>query len=200
MLQLLLNAEGTRFTESKHEASIKFAQDRGWPVLKHHLIPRTKGFTASLPVLKEKCPAIYDIQLAFHKDDEIAPTISNLLFGKSVTGHLMVRRIPVKPLPDGEAEAAEWLQDLFRQKDKMQESFHKHGDFFHDTGVKPVPGIIQKPSLSCLMNMIVWAFMTLAPILFYLTKLLFSGELLYFSIGAGILTACKYNKKKMICD
>lgn len=130
--------------------------------------------------------------MAFHKDDEIAPTISNLLFGKCVTGHLMVRRIPVKPLPDGETEAAEWLQDLFRQKDKMQESFHKHGDFFHDTGVKPVPAIIQKPSLSCLINMIVWSFMTLAPILFYLTKLLFSGELLYFSIGAGILTACKF--------
>lgn len=105
----------------------------------------------------------------------------------------MVRRIPIKPLPEDEIEGAEWLQDLFRQKDKMQDSFHKHGDFFHDTGVKPVQGVLQKPSMSCLINMIVWSFVTLAPIMFYLTKLLFSGELVYFSIGAGILTACKSN-------
>lgn len=65
---LLLNAEGTRFTEKKHEASVKFAQDRGMTVLKHHLIPRTKGFTASLESLRGRCPAIYDINLAFKKD------------------------------------------------------------------------------------------------------------------------------------
>lgn len=68
---LLLNAEGTRFTPTKHEASVKFAQDRGMPVLKHHLIPRTKGFTAGLQVLKAKCPAIMDVQLAFDKNDEV---------------------------------------------------------------------------------------------------------------------------------
>lgn len=57
-----MNAEGTRFTEKKHEASVKFAEERGMTVLKHHLIPRTKGFTTSLPHLREKC-VIYDIQL-----------------------------------------------------------------------------------------------------------------------------------------
>lgn len=40
-------------------------------VLKHHLIPRTKGFTASLSVLKKKCPAIMDVQLVFAKDDKV---------------------------------------------------------------------------------------------------------------------------------
>lgn len=34
--------EGTRFTEKKHEASVKFAEERNMPILKHHLIPRTK--------------------------------------------------------------------------------------------------------------------------------------------------------------
>lgn len=68
---LLLNAEGTRFTPKKHEASVKFAQERGMTVLKHHLIPRTKGFTASLPTLRGRCPAIYDINLAFKKDSKV---------------------------------------------------------------------------------------------------------------------------------
>lgn len=69
---LLLNAEGTRFTEQKHEASVKFAKEKGMTVLKHHLIPRTKGFTASLPGLRKHCDAIYDVNLAFKKDAEVS--------------------------------------------------------------------------------------------------------------------------------
>ena len=68
---LLLNAEGTRFTPGKHEASVKFAQERGMTPLKHHLIPRTKGFTASMPTLRGICPVIYDINLAFKSDEKV---------------------------------------------------------------------------------------------------------------------------------
>lgn len=133
-----MNAEGTRFTETKHEASVKFAQERGMTVLKHHLIPRTKGFTASLSVLKKKCPSILDIQLVFKKDDKVEPTIGNLLEGNSVTGYMHVRRIDMNEVPSNEEEAAEWLQELFRFKDKLQDSFHTHGDFFTGTGLKPI--------------------------------------------------------------
>lgn len=68
---LLLNAEGTRFTPAKHELSVQFAKERGLPVLKHHLIPRTKGFTTSLPTMRNICPAIYDINLAFKRNAEV---------------------------------------------------------------------------------------------------------------------------------
>lgn len=67
---LLLNAEGTRFTEKKHEASVKFARERGMVELKHHLIPRTKGFTASLPYLRGRS-SILDIQLAIDKNSSV---------------------------------------------------------------------------------------------------------------------------------
>lgn len=136
--QLLLNAEGTRFTEKKHAASVKFAEERGMPVLKHHLIPRTKGFTASLPYLKKKCPCILDIQLAFNKNDPVEPTMGNLLRGRAVTGHMLVRRIDMQSLPDNEADAAEWLQEFYRSKDKFQESFHTHGNFFTGAGLEPL--------------------------------------------------------------
>lgn len=36
--------EGTRFTEKKHAESIQVARVKGLPELKHHLLPRTKGF------------------------------------------------------------------------------------------------------------------------------------------------------------
>ncbi|KAG8333517.1 1-acyl-sn-glycerol-3-phosphate acyltransferase gamma [Homalodisca vitripennis] len=57
--------EGTRFTEEKHEASLAFAREKGLPQLKQHLTPRTKGFTCSVPHLRGKVDAIYDVQLAF---------------------------------------------------------------------------------------------------------------------------------------
>lgn len=69
--QLLLNAEGTRFTKEKHEACNVFCRERGIPELKHHLIPRAKGFQASLKALKAKCPSILDIQIVFKKDAQV---------------------------------------------------------------------------------------------------------------------------------
>lgn len=67
--QLLLTAEGTRFTTEKHKNSLKFAKEKGLPELKHHLVPRTKGFTSSVPHMRGKVPAIYDVQLAIKKYD-----------------------------------------------------------------------------------------------------------------------------------
>lgn len=51
--QFLLYCEGTRFTEKKHQISMQVAQSKGLPVLKYHLLPRTKGFTTTLQCLKD---------------------------------------------------------------------------------------------------------------------------------------------------
>ncbi|XP_058459235.1 1-acyl-sn-glycerol-3-phosphate acyltransferase delta-like [Malaya genurostris] len=185
---LLLNAEGTRFTEKKHEASVKFARDRGMVELKHHLIPRTKGFTASLPYLRGRC-SILDIQLAISKNSTVKPTIFNILNGKGITAHMHVRRIPTETLPEKEEEAAEWLQELFRQKDRMQDSFHIHGDFFTGSGVEKKVPIKFQPRISSFVNMVAWNVITVVPMSYYLVQLLISGEILYFSIGSSVLVA-----------
>lgn len=66
-LKLSLFPEGTRFTSDKHAASMKIAAEKGLPLLKHHLLPRTKGFTASIPHLRGKFDAIYDVVMAVEK-------------------------------------------------------------------------------------------------------------------------------------
>lgn len=187
-----MNAEGTRFTKSKHDASVQFARERGWTELKHHLIPRTKGFASSLPALKAKCPSILDIQLVFKTDDKVEPTLGNLLHGRGVTGYMYVRRIDMKDVPSDEKGASEWMQELFRQKDKIHDSFLTHGDFFTGSGVKPVEPIVQPASIATLANTVFWLIATLTPILYYLVKLLFSGELIHFSLGVGIIAVCEY--------
>lgn len=62
-MQLLLFAEGTRFTKEKHEASLKFAVEKNLPLLNHHLTPRVKGFTTSIPYMRGKVGGIYDVTL-----------------------------------------------------------------------------------------------------------------------------------------
>ncbi|XP_054578640.1 1-acyl-sn-glycerol-3-phosphate acyltransferase delta isoform X3 [Eptesicus fuscus] len=48
----LIHCEGTRFTEKKHQISMQVAQAKGLPGLKHHLLPRTKGFAVTVRSLR----------------------------------------------------------------------------------------------------------------------------------------------------
>lgn len=98
------------------EASQKFAIEKGLPVLKYHLTPRTKGFTASIPHMRGKATAVYDIQIAFKSSDSIKPTMKNLLLGKPLVGHMYAKRIPIEQVPEGDEAAAEWLHKLYQQK------------------------------------------------------------------------------------
>ncbi|XP_013178209.1 PREDICTED: 1-acyl-sn-glycerol-3-phosphate acyltransferase gamma-like [Papilio xuthus] len=186
---LLMTPEGTRYTPTKHEASLKFAKEKNLPLLKHHLTPRTRGFTTSLQYFRGKIPAIYNIQLAFERDCKPPPTLLSLLYGKPVHAHLYIQRIPVEDVPEDEAEASKWLHDLFVVKDKMQDSFLNTGDFFTESGVERVESFQLPPRVYSLINTLGWAILTLTPMLYYLIGLLFSGKLLYLTIGGAILAA-----------
>jgi len=190
---LLLNAEGTRFTKSKHAASVKFAQERGMTVLNHHLIPRTKGFTASLSVLKKKCSAIMDVQLAFDANHDVEPTILNLLKGKAIHGHIYIRRIPLTDVPENEEEAAKWLQELFVRKDKLQTSFHETGNFFKGNDITPLEPIQFPSSKGTLLNWVFWMLATMLPILYLILTLILSGKFISILIGSAIVFACKFS-------
>lgn len=184
---ILLNAEGTRFTPAKHEASVKFAQEHGLPVLKHHLIPRTKGFTTSLSAIRGICPAVYDINLAFKRNAEPKPTMLSQLNGEPVEPYLYIRRVPMEKIPDGEKEAAAWMQDFFAEKDKIIDSFHETGSFFKNSGVKAVPEKTLQPRLSSLLNFLGWASFCVLCILHYLISSLVAGNWIGFITVLSIL-------------
>ncbi|KAH0950877.1 hypothetical protein HN011_011887 [Eciton burchellii] len=184
---LLLYPEGTRFTPKKLEASQKFAIEKGLPVLKYHLTPRTKGFTASISHMRGKPAAIYDIQIAFKPSDPVKPTMKNLLLGKPLKGHMYAKRIPIEEVPEGDEAAAEWLHKLYQQKDRMTESFYKTGDFFATSGVPRTDTFTLKRRYYSLINTIFWTVVVLVPMLYYLLRLLLSGSIIYFSIGVAII-------------
>lgn len=108
--------EGTRFTEKKHKISLDFAKEHNLPQLKYHLLPRTRGFIASLPSMKGKVPAIYNCELAFKEDDPVRPTMTSLLFGNPVTAHMYFERIPLEDVPEERSEQEKFLRDMFVKK------------------------------------------------------------------------------------
>ncbi|KAK9297949.1 hypothetical protein QLX08_008483 [Tetragonisca angustula] len=184
-ITLLLCAEGTRVTAQKLEASQKFAQKAGLPILNYHLTPRTKGFIASLPHMRGKITDIYDMQLQFKSDDPIKPTLTNLLQGKQVTAYLSISRIPLDEVPEDEKDAEEWLHKLYEKKDRMAKSFEETGDFFAISGVPKLERSIIKKRYYSLVNIICWTVVVLTPMLYYLINLLLSGSIIYFLIGAS---------------
>ena len=54
-LQYVLYAEGTRFTLAKHEASIKFCEERSIEPFRNVLYPRTKGAVEVISQLGDSC-------------------------------------------------------------------------------------------------------------------------------------------------
>ncbi|CAH1117923.1 unnamed protein product [Phaedon cochleariae] len=195
---LLMFPEGTRFTKKKLEASQEFAIKNNLPELNHHLMPRSRGFIASLPPMKGKVPALYQIELAFKEDAPSKPTITTMLFGQHLEAHIYMKRILMENIPDGKVEQEKFLRDLFVEKDKLKDSFLKTGDFFATSGVQRVEPFEIPRRFHSIFHVIFWQLVAMLPIAHYLLMLLLSGEVLYFSIGASIIGAFFILMKKTI--
>ncbi|XP_011385199.1 1-acyl-sn-glycerol-3-phosphate acyltransferase gamma-like [Pteropus vampyrus] len=87
--QFLLYCEGTRFTEQKHRVSMEVAVSKGLPVLKYHLLPRTKGFTTAVQCLRGTVAAVYDVTLNFRGNKN--PSLLGILYGKKYEADMCVR-------------------------------------------------------------------------------------------------------------
>ncbi len=108
--------EGTRATPEKKERSRGFARQKGLPVLEHVMVPRTKGFTATLEGLGSDLTAVYDLTLKFRGSP---PGLYRFFFGPRPEIWVHVKRWPRELLPSKESEQAAWLVDRFREKDTL---------------------------------------------------------------------------------
>lgn len=119
--------EGTRLTQDKQAKAREFAKDRNLPVPEHTLVPRTKGFVASVGGLREHLDAVYDLTIGYHADP--APTLASSFAGDVRRVDIHIKRHPIHSLPKSEAELTEWAQDRFREKDQLLAHFREHGAF-----------------------------------------------------------------------
>jgi len=107
--------EGTRFTPAKLERSHKIAERKGLPVTKKVLLPRTKGFTASVEGLKGHTPAIYDVTIKY---DQV-PSISQFICGGPRTVDVTVKRFSLDQLVNDRIDLEAWLYQQFASKDAI---------------------------------------------------------------------------------
>ncbi|KAI1292495.1 1-acyl-sn-glycerol-3-phosphate acyltransferase delta [Halotydeus destructor] len=153
-LLILMFCEGTRYTKEKYEASIAFAKSKGYPLYKHHLVPRGRGFVYCLQHLtsKKAIKAIYNIQIGFHDDHNkgLSYTLATLLNGQSLVGDVYIERIPIEKIDlTSEETINEYLRSLYSEKDALMEYHIKHARF---------PGQCRLPErrLVPLINTVFW--------------------------------------------
>jgi len=144
---ILLFPEGTRYSVEKHEASQEFAASRGLPVLKHHLIPRTKGFSFTVSELdRSKISRVYDVTLvAGASQNSAPPTLTSVLCGRHTEASMYIREYPLEDIPTSDEGSSEWLMKLFQEKDALKESFLQTGCFSELSGMPKHPPIIREP-------------------------------------------------------
>ena len=118
--------EGTRGTEAKIRASSEWARTRGLEPTRHVLLPRTKGFVASVEGLGDHLHAVYDFTIGYV---EGVPTLWQHIIGRVGEIHIHVRRFPAEELPRIEEELKQWLMDRFYEKDTLLEGYYATGSF-----------------------------------------------------------------------
>ncbi|XP_063297291.1 1-acyl-sn-glycerol-3-phosphate acyltransferase delta [Pelobates fuscus] len=185
----LIHCEGTRFTEKKHVISMQVAETKGLPKLKHHLLPRTKGFAITVQSLRNVVTAVYDSTLNFRDNEN--PTLLGVLNGKKYHADLFVRRIPLEEIPEDEQECASWLHKLYQEKDAFQEEYYK-------TGVYPGTAIVPPRRPWTLLNWLFWASILSFPLFKYVASLISSGSYLTLAIFALLMIIVSMVVRKMI--
>jgi len=118
--------EGTRVNLAKLEASRDFQRSRSLAPFAHVLMPRSRGFVASVSGLRKHVDAIYDVTIGY---EDGAPSLWQYVKGYVRVAHLHVRRYPIERLPADDAEIATWLQERFREKDALLAEFYDAGQF-----------------------------------------------------------------------
>ncbi|KAB0398099.1 hypothetical protein E2I00_019747, partial [Balaenoptera physalus] len=185
----LLYCEGTRFTEKKHRVSMEVAASKGLPVLKYHLLPRTKGFTTAVQCLRGTVAAVYDVTLNFRGNKN--PSLLGILYGKKYEADMCVRRFPLEEIPLDEKEAAQWLHKLYQEKDALQEMYNQKGVF---------PGEQFKPARRpwTLLNFLFWATLLLSPLFSFVLGVFASGSPLLILTFLGFVGAASFGVRRLI--
>lgn len=123
---MLSFSEGTRFSPEKLEQSRAYARKHGLHQPRHTLVPRTKGFVATVQGLRDHVDAVYDLTLGY---EDGVPTLWQYIRGLAPRAHLHVRRHAIDTVPEDEESIAQWLYDRFREKDERLEQYYALGHF-----------------------------------------------------------------------
>ena len=119
---LAIFPEGTRMTPTNHQKSQAYCRENSHAPYQHVLLPRHKGFTASVQALRHKITAIIDVTICYSSPP---PLFGHILRGKKINIHLQARAINIGELPTDPEGLKDWLLGCYRRKDMLIENRHK---------------------------------------------------------------------------
>lgn len=117
-------SEGTRRTPDKAQASRSYADQCGLPPTDHVMIPRTKGFVATVHGLRSHCEAVYDVTIGY---PGFVTSLWGMTCGQSRRFEIDIRRYPMAELPEDDPGLSAWLFERFREKDRRLAAFSESG-------------------------------------------------------------------------
>jgi 1-acyl-sn-glycerol-3-phosphate acyltransferase len=121
---LVSYAEGTRLTRDKLRANMEWAKSKGLEPTRHVMIPRTKGFVATVDGMRDHVRALYDITIGYEVG---VPSLWQLMSGRFKRIHVDVRRFVIDELPTSDDDLKEWLFERFYEKDDRLDRFYRTG-------------------------------------------------------------------------
>jgi lysophosphatidic acid acyltransferase/lysophosphatidylinositol acyltransferase len=133
---MLSHVEGTRINLQKLAESQDYAKKNDLPILEYSLLPRTKGFVATVQGLRDKLDAVYDVTILYQnkktgKTEGVkGPNLFEAILRKaSSNAHIHVRRYPIQSLPKDDLQLSKWCLDRWKEKDQLIKDFQKSGHF-----------------------------------------------------------------------
>ena len=129
--------EGTRATPEKLKSAKAYAQKNNLYVPKETLVPRTKGFVATVEGLREHLDAIYDVTLGY--PEEQAPGLLDSFSAQVKRYDIHLERIPIEEIPTDADDLTHWIQERFEAKDRLMVQYRKQGCFPGPSNSTPIP-------------------------------------------------------------
>ncbi len=141
-LWLMMFAEGTRVRPEKIARSREYAEKLGMTPLDHVLVPRTKGFVASVQSLRGHVDAVYDLTIGYVGG---VPTLWQWIKGYVRKVHVNVRRYAIDAMPEDGKALSDWLVNRFEEKDRLLDHFYAHAVFPALSSACPSEHLVQEP-------------------------------------------------------
>ena len=118
--------EGTRISPEKLELAAHFAATKNLSSPEHVLIPRTKGFVASISGLQGHIASVVDLTIYY--PDGI-PTLWQVFRRDLLKAFINIERIPISALPADAKELENWVFKQYQKKDQLLANISQKGYF-----------------------------------------------------------------------
>lgn len=125
-VHLVSFVEGTRFSLAKLRDAQAYARTHGLPVPRHTLVPRSKGFAASIEGLRSHITTVYDLTIGYENG---VPSLWQYIEGLVTRIHVHVRRFPIEDLPHSADDLREWLLARWEEKNALFDHYYETGAF-----------------------------------------------------------------------